>query len=115
MEIKKTSDEQREEIIAAARIAVDELIKVAREPILKAIIKPRKDKEGDLTEEEAVSLGSDKQRVAAQAKKLSIFEAFDILARIDTEQSALDSARGRVGVDVTNRQGFAERNSNKPS
>jgi len=86
------SKEIKLKIIQAGRKAVDQLIKVAEEKI----IKPDPDDE----------LAADRLKNAAATKKLAIFDAFEILNRIDSEEEALNS----VNKTSTN-QGFAERRS----
>lgn len=86
------SKEIKLKIIKAGRKAVDQLIKVAEEKIIKP----------DLDDE----LAADRLKNAAATKKLAIFDAFEILNRIDAEEEALNS------VNKTNtNQGFAERRS----
>ena len=92
-----TSREVKLKIIAAGYKAVDELIKVAEDSILSP------DQDGD-------DLTADKLKNAAATKKLSIFDAFDILSRIESEKETLDlSERGDNRTDT--KQGFAERRS----
>jgi len=69
--------ELREKIILAGYKAVEELIKVAEEQILKPT-----DDGGDLA--------SDRLKNAAAAKRLAIEDAFTILNRIEQEKSLLD-------------------------
>jgi hypothetical protein len=89
----------KQKIIAAGYKAVDELIKVAEEPILKG-------------KEEEADLGADKLKNAAVTKKLAIFDAFEILNRIELESENLDDIA--KGINTTNtKQGFAERKSSK--
>lgn len=66
--------ETRERIIQAGRKAVDELIKVAEEAII--------DSDDDIS--------ADRLKNAAATKKLAIFDAFEILERIQQESDALD-------------------------
>ena len=61
-------------IIQAGQKAVEELIKVAKEPIV--------DSDDDIS--------ADRLKNAAATKKLAIFDAFEILARIEEEKSMLD-------------------------
>jgi len=83
-------------IIAAGHKAVEQLIKVAEE----SIIKPN-------TEDE---LAADRLKNAAMTKKLAIFDAFEILNRIEAERETLDVIeRGEGRTDT--KQGFAERRS----
>ena len=64
-------------IIKAGRAAVEQLIKVAQEKI----IKPDPDDE----------LAADRLKNAAATKKLAIFDAFEILTRIEAEKSLLEN------------------------
>jgi hypothetical protein len=82
------------EIIDAAQKAVKELIKVAKEDIIK--INPEDD------------LAADKLKNAAASKKLAIFDAFDILTRIESEKELLSEDKVEEKKSV---QGFAERRS----
>jgi ASC-1-like (ASCH) protein len=91
-----TSKEIKLEIIQAGRRAVKQLIKVAKEEIIKP------DPEDELA--------ADRLKNAAATKKLAIFDAFEILNRIDEEQESIDSINR--GIDKTaTKQGFAERRS----
>jgi len=89
------SEELKKQIINAGRRAVEQLIKVAKEDI----IKPDPDDE----------LAADRLKNAAATKKLAIFDAFEILNKIDLEEEVLESGET---IDKTNtKQGFAERRS----
>ena len=66
--------ETKKNIIQAGHIAVEELIKVAKEAIVD-------------TEED---LSADKLKNAAATKKLAIFDAFEILARLEEEEARLE-------------------------
>ena len=80
-------------IIEAGYQAVEHLIEVAKEKI----IKPNADDE----------LAADKLKNAAATKKLAIFDAFEILNRIEAERESLDATeKGTDKVDT--KQGFAE-------
>jgi hypothetical protein len=83
-------------IISAGYTAVNQLIKVAQEDI----IKPNADDE----------LAADKLKNAAATKKLAIFDAFEILNRIELEKENLDAVDKGVSKTDT-KQGFAERRS----
>ena len=90
MNIKET----KRSIIQAGHKAVEELIKVAKEAIV--------DGDDDIT--------ADRLKNAAATKKLAIFDAFEILNRIESEREAIDIAeRGESKTDT--KQGFAERRS----
>lgn len=84
-------------IIAAGHKAVEELIKVAEDSILNP------NGEGD-------DLAADKLKNAAATKKLAIFDAFEILNRIEAEKESLEIAE-KGGNRTDTRQGFAERRS----
>lgn len=88
-----STKKQREEIIKAGEIAVKELIKVARESIISG------DPESDVS--------ADRLKNAAATKKLAIFDAFDILNRIDEERNLLNDTPSPVRD--TSKNGFAER------
>ena len=71
MNIKET----KKNIIQAGHIAVEELIKVAKEAIV--------DSDDDIS--------ADRLKNAAATKKLAIFDAFEILNRIEEENNILDN------------------------
>jgi hypothetical protein len=82
--------ETKKSIIQAGHKAVEELIKVAKEAIV--------DSDDDIS--------ADRLKNAAATKKLAIFDAFEILNRIQDEENALE---GRVKEDRTSTfKGFAE-------
>ena len=87
----------KQDIIKAGEIAVKELIKVAKEAILKA------------DEDE---IAADRLKNAAATKKLAVFDAFDILKRIEEEKDKIDSPESN-STNNTNSGGFAERRSRK--
>ena len=86
MNIKET----KKNIIQAGQKAVEELIKVAKEKIV--------DSEDDIS--------ADRLKNAAATKKLAIFDAFEILARIKEEQDLLDDKPVDKKADTF--KGFAE-------
>lgn len=87
----------KEDIIKAGEIAVKELIKVAKE----AILKPDEDE-----------IAADRLKNAAATKKLAIFDALDILKRIEEEKEKIDSPESN-NTNNTSSGGFAERRSRK--
>jgi|TARA_B110000977_G_C10735678_1_gene360883 ASC-1-like (ASCH) protein len=87
MEIKKT----KLSIIQAGQIAVEELIKVAKEAII--------DTGDDIT--------ADRLKNAAATKKLAIFDAFEILQRIQEEDDMLNEKPKEIKEEKAFR-GFAE-------
>ena len=93
--IKMKSEELKVKIIEAGRKAVEQLIKVAREDIIKP------DPEDELA--------ADRLKNAAATKKLAIFDAFDILSKIDQEQENIASINTKD--NTLTKQGFAERRS----
>jgi len=91
----KTKD-LRLSIIKAGYAAVEQLIKVAKDEI---VVYSQEDE-----------LSADKMKNAAQAKKIAVFDAFEILNRIEQERTALSI---NVDKEVDTKVGFAERRSNK--
>ena len=87
MNIKET----KKNIIQAGHKAVEELIKVAKEAII--------DSDDDIT--------ADRLKNAAATKKLAIFDAFEILNRIQEEQGLLDGKPTEDNKDKVFK-GFAE-------
>ena len=87
MSIKET----KKRIILAGHKAVEELIKVAKEAIV--------DGDDDIT--------ADRLKNAAATKKLAIFDAFEILNRIQEEEALLE---GKVAEKKEEKvfKGFAE-------
>ena len=80
-------------IIQAGHKAVEELIKVAKEAIV--------DSDDDIS--------ADRLKNAAATKKLAIFDAFEILNRIEEENNILDNKQ--VDKKEKTFSGFAERRS----
>ena len=91
MNVKET----KKNIIQAGHKAVLELIKVAEEAILN-------NGEEDLS--------ADKLKNAAATKKLAIFDAFEILSRIEDENNMLED-KPREDLEKVTFKGFAERRS----
>tara|TARA_R100000951_G_scaffold88730_1_gene76805 strand:- start:553 stop:834 length:282 start_codon:yes stop_codon:yes gene_type:complete len=91
MNIKET----KKNIIQAGRRAVDELIKVAEEAIVDS---------GD-------DLSADRLKNAAATKKLAIFDAFEILQRIQDEEDILND-KPKEEVKKKEFKGFAEGRAN---
>ena len=87
MNIKET----KKNIVQAGHMAVEELINVAREKIITN------------TEDD---VSADRLKNAAATKKLAIFDAFEILNRIQEEQSLLEGKVIETEVKVF--KGFAE-------
>jgi len=83
------------QIIEAGRKAVEQLIKVAKENIIKP------DPEDELA--------ADRLKNAAATKKLAIFDAFEILNKIDAEQENINMSVNNTKTQT--KQGFAERRS----
>lgn len=94
MELK----EIKMQIIEAGEKAVMELIKVASDQILKPI-------------DDGSDLSADKLKNAASAKKLAIFDAFEILNRIELEREKLSEDNSESKKQEPTIQGFAERRS----
>jgi|TARA_R110002073_G_scaffold408_3_gene3574 hypothetical protein len=83
--------ETKKNIILAGQIAVEELIKVAKEPIV--------DSDDDIS--------ADRLKNAAATKKLAIFDCFEILNRIEAEEDLLNEKPKEVKEEKSFR-GFAE-------
>ena len=90
MNVKET----KKNIIHAGHIAVEELIKVAKEAIV--------DSDDDIS--------ADRLKNAAATKKLAIFDAFEILNRIKEEEDILNE-KPKEEVKAKAFGGFAERRS----
>ena len=82
--------ETKKNIIQAGQRAVEELIKVAKEAIV--------DSDDDLS--------ADRLKNAAATKKLAIFDAFEILKRIEDEENILNNKT--VEKKENSFKGFAE-------
>jgi len=82
-------------IIAAGQKAIDELIKVAEEKIIN--------QDGD-------DISADKLKNAAATKRLAIFDAFEILNKIESEKENIENLERGISK-VESKQGFAERRS----
>ena len=89
MDLKK----QKESIIQAGYKAVDELVKVAKEAIVE-------------TDDD---VSADRLKNAAATKKLAIFDAFEILNRIDAEKAMLENKP--IKKEEKSFGGFAEKRS----
>lgn len=87
--------ELKKRIIESGYKAVEELIKVAEEKIITHM-------EDDLS--------ADKLRSAAQAKRLAITDAFEILKRIEDEHNIIE---GIIATTDVSNKGFAEKYANK--
>ena len=87
MEVKKT----KQNIIQAGQIAVEELIKVAKEPIIDF----------------GPDISADRLKNAAATKKLAIFDAFEILQRIQEEENIINEKPKEVKEEKAFK-GFAE-------
>ena len=88
-------EETKRSIIQAGHKAVEELIKVAKEAIV--------DSGDDIT--------ADRLKNAAATKKLAIFDAFEILNRIQEEENIIEGKE--VETKTSTFKGFAEGRSKK--
>ena len=84
------SKETKKNIIQAGRIAVEELIKVAKEAIVDS----------------GEDISADRLKDAAATKKLAIFDAFEILNRIQEEEDMLEDSNKESKAKTF--KGFAE-------
>tara|TARA_R100000951_G_C2500854_1_gene137366 strand:- start:122 stop:412 length:291 start_codon:yes stop_codon:yes gene_type:complete len=74
LQLNMNTKETKKNIILAGQRAVEELIKVAKEAIV--------DSDDDIS--------ADRLKNAAATKKLAIFDAFEILKRIEDEENILN-------------------------
>ena len=88
-----STKETKKNIIQAGRIAIKELIKVAKEPIIDF----------------GPDIAADRLKNAAATKKLAIFDALEILNRIEEEQNMLDDKPKQEIKKDNTFKGFAER------
>ena len=84
--------ETKKSIIQAGHKAVEELIKVAKEPIVDS---------GD-------DVSADRLKNAPATKKLAIFDAFEILNRIEDEKRMLEEKPKEEKKEEKAFRGFAE-------
>jgi hypothetical protein len=89
MNVKET----KKNIIQAGYDAVKELVKVAKEPIVE-------------TDDD---ISADRLKNAAATKKLAIFDAFEILNRVEAEKALLEGTT--IQEKENTFKGFAERRS----
>jgi hypothetical protein len=90
MNVKET----KKNIIQAGHEAVKELIKVAKQPIVE-------------TDDD---ISADRLKNAAATKKLAIFDAFEILNRIQEEDDIINN-KPKEEVEIEVFSGFAEKRS----
>jgi len=90
MNVKET----KKNIIQAGYEAVKQLVKVAKEPIVET---------GD-------DISADRLKNAAATKKLAIFDAFEVLNRIQEEDDVLNN-KPKEEIESEVFSGFAERRS----
>ena len=90
-----STKETKKNIIQAGRVAVKELINVAKEPIIDF----------------GPDISADRLKNAAATKKLAIFDAFEILSRIEEEQNMLEDKPKEEPKKEKTFGGFAERRS----
>ena len=88
-----STKETKKNIIQAGRVAIKELIKVAKEPIIDF----------------GPDISADRLKNAAATKKLAIFDALEILNRIEEEQNMLEDKPKQETKKDTSFKGFAER------
>ena len=91
LQLNMNTKETKKSIIQAGQKAVEELIKVAKEPIV--------DSDDDIS--------ADRLKNAAATKKLAIFDAFEILTRIQEEENLLEGKAPEEGKKTVFK-GFAE-------
>jgi|TARA_R110000796_G_scaffold13008_2_gene42578 hypothetical protein len=95
--------DQKRRLIEAGKAAVNELIKVAESIVIR-------DSDSN-SEVEYTELAADKMKNAAASKKLAIFDAFEILKKMEEEEQYIEEALTNTGGDH-DEGGFAERHAN---
>ncbi len=88
----KSTEEYKQDVINSAKIAVDELVKVLKEPIIV----------GDETD-----ITADKMKNAVQSKKIAMMDALEMIGRIDVEEMQLKDGKDASLPSI----GFAEKNA----
>jgi ASC-1-like (ASCH) protein len=94
LQLNMNTKETKKNIIQAGQRAVEELIKVAKEAIV--------DSDDDIS--------ADRLKNAAATKKLAIFDAFEILSRIEEEENMLEN-KPKKEIEKKAFKGFAEKRS----
>jgi hypothetical protein len=97
--------EVKKKLCKAGRTAVDELIKIAEEPIINRLSEIDNDSATD-------DLTADKLTSAAKAKKICIMDAFEILAKVEAEEALIESINSPGTQKIPS--SFAERRA-KPA
>jgi hypothetical protein len=96
----ETVTEIKKKIIKAGYKAVNQLIKVAEE---------------DLFGDDDDDISPDKLKNAAASKKMAIFDALEILDRIEQEDNDIKLEEGRQELRTDSNKGFAEQFAKKTS
>jgi len=89
--------DRKRNVLNAAKVAVDELILVLKEPILNEMATD--------------PLGAEKMKTAAQAKRVAFEDALAILERMEEEENMLSDVD--VDANIKDQTPFAERRSKK--
>jgi len=92
--------ETKMKIIEAGEEAIKQLIIVAKEKIIVEMI---------IDEDNNETIDVTSLKNAASTKKLAIFDAFDILERIESERDILNGKNNEDDRSDNNKGGFAER------
>ena len=97
--MKKDIKNTIQRVIEAGEKAVEELIKVAHDEII--------------TDDPSEDLAADRLKNAAATKKLAIFDAFEILSRIEVEKEKLENGGSADSKKEETFKGFAESRGRK--
>src|SRR6185312_12032944 len=100
--LKENIHDVKRRLCVAGRVAVDELIKIAEEPIINRL------SEIDI-ESATDDLTADKLTSAAKAKKICIMDAFEILAKVESEEALLSESETPGQLIIP--KSFAEANA----
>ena len=97
----ETVRDRKIKILEAGKVAVDELIKVLRDPIIGNSMISEDGKSNEVS--------ADKMKNAAAAKRLAFEDALSMLSRIDEEESAMNEVKEEVKDSAKSTSGFPER------
>lgn len=112
--------ELKERLIKAGYVAVEELIRIGESKIIQ-------DEKIDEEQDESVDgktkkkkpsakidLSADKMRTAASAKKLAIFDAFEILQRLQVEEVSLNEIKSKSAGESISQMASPESRGTRP-
>lgn len=99
--MSETVRDKKIRILDAGKVAVDELIKVLRDPIIGNSMISEDGKSNEVS--------ADKMKNAAAAKRLAFEDALSMLTRIDEEEASMNEKQEEIKESAKATSGFAER------